>query len=70
MTDCSHLRFAGPRRGPVGSQPTGYIGGFVTVAREYANVELVGIESPLGSKIGLGFGWITKDAFYKFSSPR
>lgn len=32
------------------SSPNGYIGGFVKVAREHANVELVGIESPLGSK--------------------
>jgi microcystin degradation protein MlrC len=57
-----------PARGEalLGSQPTGYIGGFVTVAREYANVELVGIESPLGSKKGSGSGWITKDAFYHF----
>jgi len=38
------------------------------VAREYANVELVGhLESPLGLEKGLGFpGWITKDAFYHF----
>jgi microcystin degradation protein MlrC len=57
-----------PARGEalLGSQPTGYIGGFVTVAREYANVELVGIESPLGSKKGSGSGWITKDAFDHF----
>ena len=48
------------------SQPTGYIGGFVKVAREYANVDLVGIESPLGSKKGSGSGWITKDAFQHF----
>src|SRR5258708_32938923 len=57
-----------PARGEalLGSQPTGYIGGFVTVAREYGNVELVGIESPLGSKKGSGSGWITKDAFDHF----
>jgi microcystin degradation protein MlrC len=57
-----------PARGEalLASQPTGYIGGFVQVAREYANVELVGIESPLGSKKGSGSGWITKDAFQYF----
>ncbi len=37
------------------------------VAREHANVELVGIESPLGSKKGSGSGWITKQAFDHFS---
>ena len=42
------------------------IGGFVKVAREHANVELVGIESPLGSKKGTGSGWITKEAFDYF----
>ncbi len=57
-----------PARGEalLGADPTGYIGGFVKVAREYANVELVGIESPLGSKKGSGSGWITKEAFYHF----
>ena len=48
------------------SSPNGYIGGFVKVAREHANVELVGIESPLGSKKGSGSGWITKEAFDHF----
>ena len=40
--------------------------GFVKVAREHANVELVGIESPLGSKKGSGSGWITKEAYERF----
>ncbi len=40
--------------------------GFVQLAREHANVELVGIESPLGSKKGSGSGWITKEAFDHF----
>jgi microcystin degradation protein MlrC len=57
-----------PARGEalLSSQPTGYIGGFVKVAKEHANVELVGIESPLGSKKGSGSGWITKEAFTHF----
>jgi microcystin degradation protein MlrC len=57
-----------PARGQalLASQPVGYIGGFVQVAGEYANVDLVGIESPLGSKKGSGSGWITKDAFEYF----
>ncbi len=58
-----------PARGEalLSSAPDGYIGGFVKVAREHANVELVGIESPLGSKKGSGSGWITKQAFDHFS---
>jgi microcystin degradation protein MlrC len=40
--------------------------GFTKVAREHANVELVGIESPLGSKKGSGSGWITKEAYERF----
>jgi microcystin degradation protein MlrC len=42
------------------------IAGFVKVAREHARVELVGIESPLGSKRGTGSGWITKETFDHF----
>jgi len=58
-----------PARGEalLSSSPKGYIGGFVQVAREHANVELVGIESPLGSKRGSGSGWITKEAFEHFA---
>ncbi len=57
-----------PARGEalLGAQPNSYMGGFVKVAREYPNVELVGIESPLGSKKGSGSGWITKEAFEHF----
>jgi microcystin degradation protein MlrC len=57
-----------PARGEalLSASPEGYIGGFVKVAREHANVELVGIESPLGSKKGSGSGWITKQAFDHF----
>ncbi|MEO6102266.1 MAG: M81 family metallopeptidase [Pseudoxanthomonas sp.] len=40
--------------------------GFTKVAREHASVELVGIESPLGSKKGSGSGWITKQAYERF----
>ncbi|MEO6102267.1 MAG: M81 family metallopeptidase, partial [Pseudoxanthomonas sp.] len=57
-----------PARGEalLASQPEGSIGGFVKVAREFANVQLIGIESPLGSKKGSGSGWITKQAFDHF----
>jgi len=48
------------------SNPNGYMGGFVTVAREHDNVELVGIESPLGSKSGSGSGWLTNETYEHF----
>ncbi|HSV78360.1 MAG TPA: M81 family metallopeptidase [Ramlibacter sp.] len=43
--------------------PKGYIGGFVKCAREFAGVELVGIESPLFPKTGSASGWVTNEAF-------
>ena len=48
------------------TDPKGYMGGFVQVAREYEGVELVGIESPLWPKTGTGSGWITNEAFETF----
>jgi microcystin degradation protein MlrC len=58
-----------PARGEalLSASPDGYMGGFVKVAREHANVELAGIESPLGSKKGSGSGWITKQAYEHFT---
>lgn len=52
----------------LGTDPKGYMGGFVQVAREYDGVELVGIESPLWPKTGTGSGWITREAFETFVS--
>lgn len=43
-----------------------YMGGFVKVAREFAGVELVGIESPLWPKTGTGSGWVTEQAYETF----
>jgi microcystin degradation protein MlrC len=51
----------------LGSDPRGYMGGFVTVAREYDGVELVGLESPLMPRTGIGSGWITQEAFEHFA---
>ncbi|MGG5822549.1 M81 family metallopeptidase [Falsiroseomonas sp. HW251] len=48
------------------TDPKGYMGGFVQVAREWPDVELVGIESPLWPRTGTGSGWITQDAFEHF----
>jgi len=47
-------------------EPKSYMGGFVTVAREFDGVELVGIESPLFPKTGTGSGWITREAYETF----
>lgn len=54
-----------PARGAalLASDPRGYMGGFVKQAREHADVELVGIESPLWPKTGIGSGWVTNEAF-------
>lgn len=46
--------------------PKSYMGGFVKVAREHDNVELVGIESPLQPKTGIGSGWVTREAYEHF----
>src|SRR5207248_3931391 len=43
-----------------------YMGGFVKMAREFDEVELVGIESPLWPKTGTGSGWVTRDAYETF----
>lgn len=48
------------------TSPNGYMGGFTQVAGEFANVELVGIESPLGSKRGSGSGYLTQATFEHF----
>jgi microcystin degradation protein MlrC len=57
-----------PARGAalLAHEPRSYVGGFVKVAREFPDVELVGIESPLDSKRGTGSGWITNEAFEHF----
>ncbi|SEP28173.1 Microcystin degradation protein MlrC, contains DUF1485 domain [Methylobacterium sp. UNC300MFChir4.1] len=48
------------------TDPKGYMGGFVQVAREYDGVELVGITSPLWPRTGTASGWITADAYAHF----
>ncbi|UCF39827.1 MAG: M81 family metallopeptidase [Gemmatimonadota bacterium] len=45
-----------------------YIEGFVSRAREYGGVELVGILSPRDAKGGSSGSWITKEAFDKYSN--
>ena len=51
----------------LGSYPKSYMGGFVKVAREFDGVDLIGIESPLWPKTGIGSGWVTKEAFEIFA---
>jgi microcystin degradation protein MlrC len=48
------------------TDPKGYMGGFVQVAREFDGVELTGIESPLWPKTGSGSGWVTQEAYETF----
>jgi microcystin degradation protein MlrC len=48
------------------TDPKGYMGGFVQVAREYDDVELIGITSPLWPRTGTGSGWVTQDAYEHF----
>ena len=43
--------------------PKSYMGGFVKMAREFEDVELVGISSPLWPKTYMGSGWVTAEAF-------
>jgi microcystin degradation protein MlrC len=44
------------------------MGGFVKMAREFDGVELVGIESPLWPRTGIGSGWVTEEAFETFAA--
>ncbi len=50
------------------SDPKGYMGGFVQVAREHDGVELTGIESPLWPVTGSGSGWVTQEAYEHFTA--
>ena len=57
-----------PARGEalLGYDAKSYMGGFVKMAREFAGVELLGIESPLWPKTGTGSGWVTEQAYETF----
>ena len=67
-TGVAEWEYYGP---PVGGDSVlesgGYIGGFVSRAREDGGVDLVGILSPRGAKGGSSGSWITKEAFDKYS---
>src|SRR6266853_2440521 len=51
----------------LGAYPKSYMGGFVKMAREFDRVELVGIESPLWPRTGIGSGWVTEEAYETFA---
>ena len=44
----------------------GYMRGFVQLASEHQDVELVGITSPLFPRTGIGSGWVTNEAYEHF----
>lgn len=57
-----------PERGEAVLKNGGYIAGFVRAAREYDNVQLVGILSPRDAKGGSSGSWLTTEAFDKYSN--
>ncbi len=56
-----------PVRGDTVLEAGGYIGGFVSRAREIGGVELIGIVSPRGARGGSSGSWIIQEAFDKYS---
>ncbi|HEX7486392.1 MAG TPA: M81 family metallopeptidase [Vicinamibacterales bacterium] len=57
-----------PRRGGDVLRDGSYIGGFVNAAKEYDQVELVGILSPREAKGGSSGSWLTREAFEKYAN--
>jgi len=57
-----------PVRGDAVLKEGGYIGGFVDAAKDYDNVELVGVLSPRDSKGGSSGSWVTREAFEKYAN--
>ncbi|MGD8727639.1 MAG: M81 family metallopeptidase [Gemmatimonadales bacterium] len=55
-----------PQRGEDLLRSGGYIGGFVARAREYGDVELIGLESPQGVYGGSSRSWSTRETFEHF----
>ncbi len=68
-TGIAEWEFYGPPvRGEQVLKEGGYIRGFVDAAREYDNVDLVGLLSPRDAKGGSSGSWITQEAFDKYSN--
>ena len=55
-----------PRAGDALLRSGGYIGGFVARAQEYGDIELVGLESPMGVYGGSSRSWSTRETFEHF----
>ena len=69
-TRITHFTYAGsPAKGEalLDYEANSYLGGFVSVAREEADVELVGISSPLWPSSGLGTGWLSLETYKHFA---
>jgi microcystin degradation protein MlrC len=68
-TGVAEWEFYGPpERGEAVLARNEYIRGFVKAAKEYDNVELVGILSPREAKGGSSGSWITQEAFDKYTT--
>ena len=68
-TGVAEWEFYGPpQRGNQVLRQGGYIRGFVDAAREYDNVDLVGLLSPRDSKGGSSGSWVTQEAFDKYTN--
>jgi microcystin degradation protein MlrC len=68
-TGIAEWEFHGPPvRGEQVLGEGGYIRGFVDAAREYDNVDLVGLLSPRDAKGGSSGSWLTQEAFDKYSN--
>ena len=67
-TGIAEWEFYGPPvRGEAVLRMEGYIGGFVDRAREYGDVDFVGIYSPRNARGGSSGSWVTREAFDKYT---
>ncbi|MFO8173632.1 MAG: M81 family metallopeptidase [Longimicrobiales bacterium] len=60
------LRVSPPRSGEDLLDSGGYVGGFVKMARDYGDMELVGLTSPVGVFGGSSRSWNTRETFEHF----
>jgi microcystin degradation protein MlrC len=60
------LQVSPPLRGDDLLRDGGYIGGFVGMARDYGDMELVGLSSPMGVFGGSSRSWNTEETFHHF----
>jgi microcystin degradation protein MlrC len=68
-TGIAEWEFYGPPiKGQAVLDEGGYIGGFVKAAKEYDEVELLGILSPRDAKGGSSGSWITQEAYDKYAN--